>query len=113
MTVAVRVPALKSGITQSRKVGTSHQKYSVESVALVAPWPKDLPVGNCKGYEDADIFSNPFEDEQLNTAVAVCATCPIKHECLDIGIERKDDGVYGGVLLFRGKASVLPKYRRK
>lgn len=77
------------------------------------PWPKNLPDGNCKAYSDADVFSSPSTEEELATAKAVCRTCPIQVECLLIGRERKEEGVYGGILLFNGKPSPLPKDRKR
>ena len=88
------------------------QQLTSELTSFVLPWPRHLQDGNCKNHADANIFADPFTDEELLEAKSVCNNCPIALQCYEIGVARADDGVYGGYLLFRGKHSVLPKYRR-
>ncbi|QEM41543.1 WhiB family transcription factor [Gordonia phage Forza] len=100
--------------SESYGKGSAQTKsFSSELAAIVSPWPKDLPNGLCKNAPDPDIWANPFEDDELAEAKSICQRCPIQFECLRIGIQRKDEGVYGGELLHRGAPTVLPKYRRK
>jgi len=33
---------------------------------------------------------------------AICASCPVRKQCLEYGLENKETGVYGGVYLNRG-----------
>jgi WhiB family redox-sensing transcriptional regulator len=47
--------------------------------------------------EDTDIFF-PLTDEDAGPALAICATCPVREECLEFAlITRQDDGVWGGL----------------
>lgn len=95
----------------SRYVKTK-KLLQAEATALLQPWPKELPDGSCKNHATPDAFSNPFTDAELAEAKRVCATCPIQADCYSIGVNRVEDGVYGGEYLYQGKPSVLPKYRR-
>ena len=50
----------------------------------------------CRGL-DVDVFF-PATDEEAGAAKAVCATCPVREECLEFALEtRQDDGVWGGL----------------
>ncbi|MGH9188858.1 MAG: WhiB family transcriptional regulator [Acidimicrobiales bacterium] len=50
----------------------------------------------CRGM-DANIFF-PDSDEDAGPARAVCATCPVRTECLDFALAtRQDDGIWGGL----------------
>lgn len=46
-------------------------------------------------------FPHPADDR--SAPVAICQTCPIRQACLDYAIDNKMDGVWGGVLLARGR----------
>ena len=83
-----------------------------EVASLLQPWPRELPDGSCKNSLTPDMFSNPFTDVELEDAKKICAECPIRADCYSIGVNRADEGVYGGEYLYQGKPSVLPKYRR-
>lgn len=102
-----------------RTESSSTKKYrkdtplSGETRGFLSPWPRELDDGLCKGDVFADAWSDPFEDSQLAYAKRICESCPIRRECYAIGVERLDDGVYGGVLLLNGAPTVLPKHRRK
>lgn len=110
--VATRALRLRS--QSNAHVSDAKDKVATaERIAGLAPWPKNLPDGLCKGHPSADSFSHPLTEDDLSTAQTVCAACPIRLKCLEIGVERGDDGVYGGELLYRGAPSVLPKYRRR
>jgi len=46
---------------------------------------------------DTDIFF-PLTDEEAGPAKAVCATCPVRAECLQFALaSRQHDGVWGGL----------------
>lgn len=47
-----------------------------------------------EGYE-----SDPSLRPETN---AICASCPVRRQCLEYGLENKETGVYGGVYLNRG-----------
>lgn len=44
-----------------------------------------------------DIFF-PATDDEAGVAKAVCATCPVRDDCLEYAVAtRQDDGVWGGL----------------
>ncbi len=46
---------------------------------------------------DTDVFF-PLSDEEAGPAKAVCATCPVRAECLEFAMTtRQPDGVWGGL----------------
>ncbi len=46
---------------------------------------------------DPNIFF-PANDEAAGAAKAVCATCPVREDCLEYAVAtRQDDGVWGGL----------------
>jgi WhiB family transcriptional regulator, redox-sensing transcriptional regulator len=46
---------------------------------------------------DPNLFFPP-SDEEAAPAKAVCATCPVREECLEYAlVTRQDDGVWGGL----------------
>lgn len=69
------------------------------------PWPRDLTPA-CQGHEDPDLWF-PFTEGELTRARIVCQSCPIQLLCLEVAVERKDSGVWGGVHLRNGKVAPL------
>ena len=54
------------------------------------------PTASCRGMS-ADLFY-PTTGQRTLQAVAVCATCPVKAECLDYALEHHERfGVWGGM----------------
>lgn len=52
--------------------------------------------GACRGLPD-EIFFPPYDSDSANaTAKAVCATCPVRAECLDWAMQYDEVGVWGG-----------------
>ena len=50
----------------------------------------------CRDLDTAIFF--PESDDEIARAKAVCASCPVRQECLDFAlITRQDDGVWGGL----------------
>ena len=50
----------------------------------------------CRDLDTAIFF--PGSDEEVATAKAVCASCPVREACLQFAlITRQDDGVWGGL----------------
>ena len=50
----------------------------------------------CKDF-DTEVFF-PVTDEGATLALSVCASCPVRADCLDWAIlTRQDDGVWGGM----------------
>ena len=73
---------------------------SIESIDQVRP-PGRRPTLPCH-VGDADLW---FADTpgELERAMALCADCPVRRECLASALERKEPwGVWGGEILERG-----------
>ena len=50
----------------------------------------------CRDLDTAIFF--PESEDDVATAKAVCASCPVREACLDFAlITRQDDGVWGGL----------------
>ena len=50
----------------------------------------------CRGI-DTDVFF-PVTDEEAEEAKAICASCPVREECLEFALlTRQEDGVWGGL----------------
>lgn len=53
-------------------------------------------LGACRGASGVDFFSE--EPAEIGRAKAVCATCPVKVECLEYAKDNgEEDGVWGGL----------------
>ena len=56
-------------------------------------WRQDAA---CRDLDTAVFF--PENDEEVATALAVCATCPVREACLEFAlVTRQDDGIWGGL----------------
>ncbi|MDQ3979797.1 MAG: WhiB family transcriptional regulator [Actinomycetota bacterium] len=56
-------------------------------------WREDAA---CRGV-DTDVFF-PATDEEAEEAKAICASCPVREECLSFALQtRQEDGVWGGL----------------
>ncbi len=56
-------------------------------------WREDAA---CRGV-DTDVFF-PATDEEAEEAKAICASCPVREECLEFALQtRQEDGVWGGL----------------
>lgn len=56
----------------------------------------------CRGHRDPDLWF-PATDAEYDKARAVCDSCPIQDACLATGMTAKEDGIWGGLLLDKGK----------
>ncbi|MDP8938230.1 MAG: WhiB family transcriptional regulator [Actinomycetota bacterium] len=64
-----------------------------ESERALTSWRREAA---CRDM-DTDIFF-PLTDEEAGPAKAVCATCPVRSECLQFALaSRQHDGVWGGL----------------
>ena len=54
----------------------------------------ELSGGNCQP-EDSDLFFSEVPRE-VASAKGICATCPIKKQCLQVALESGEFGVWGG-----------------
>jgi len=51
---------------------------------------------SCRGV-DTDVFF-PVSDAQADKAKAICASCPVREQCLEYALEvRPPEGVWGGL----------------
>lgn len=72
------------------------------TVAYATPTPR-IPRNQWACVDaDPDLFF-PADDYSLAAAQRICATCPVRETCLGLGQARAETGVWGGVLLDRGK----------
>ena len=56
-------------------------------------WRQDAA---CRELDTAVFF--PETEEEEATALAVCASCPVREACLEFAlITRQDDGIWGGL----------------
>ena len=73
------------------------------TVAYLNPTPRLARTAwSCAEYADPDVFS-PTDEDQLLQAQEVCGGCAVRELCLELGVSRDEWGVWGGVLLERGK----------
>jgi len=73
------------------------------TVAYLNPTPRlARSAWSCAEYADPDVFS-PTDEDELLQAQAVCGGCAVRELCLELGVSRDEWGVWGGVLLERGK----------
>lgn len=66
---------------------------------------------------DPSLF-DPHTESELAEAKAICGTCPLATECLSVAFQRREWGVWGGVLLEEGRVrGTAPRdrapYRRR
>jgi hypothetical protein len=64
------------------------------------PTEPDLPWA-CAGIDPDQFF--PEDDATLAAARSICAGCPLRDVCRDLGLARGETGVWGGLLLEDGK----------
>ncbi len=83
------------------------------TIAFTAPTPRDPKLAwACADHPDPDLF-HPTDDAGLAAARALCADCPVRALCLELGLRRDEYGVWGGVLLENGKPqSAVPRRGR-
>lgn len=73
------------------------------TIAFTFPTPDLGPVvWSCADYDDPDVF-DPTDQDALDQALAVCGSCAVRDLCLELGVNRDEWGVWGGVLLENGK----------
>lgn len=56
---------------------------------------------------DVDLFFDDYEDDpEVGEFIdSVCATCPVKRECIEYAVESSASGVHGGMYLMLGDYS--------
>ena len=75
-------------------------------MARYEPWREDAA---CRD-EDTNIFF-PLNDDAAGPALAICAQCPVRAQCLEWALAtRQDDGIWGG--LTENERRVVRRKRR-
>lgn len=105
----------KNGIQKALTAPTSTTAYADEgfktkayAVAVRHPTPRDAKIEwRCVG-ADPTLF-DPETVEQLDAAKSYCGGCPARFLCLNLGLDRGEWGVWGGVLLEGGKRLDAPR----
>lgn len=54
-----------------------------------------MPKPACENSKDPDMFWS-YEPLVINIALAVCAKCEVKAQCLEQGLKHEPDGIWGG-----------------
>ncbi|WP_183099933.1 WhiB family transcriptional regulator [Nocardioides pelophilus] len=89
----------------ARKTTLHEDRFDTKGVtiAFTAPTPQDPTLAwACADHPDPDLF-HPTDDADLAAARAICAGCPVRELCLELGLRRDEYGVWGGVLLENGQ----------
>lgn len=60
---------------------------------------------------DPNLF-DPHSKAELAQATVICGSCPLATECLRVGFQRREWGVWGGVLLEEGQVRATPPRNR-
>jgi len=82
------------------------------TIAYSFPTPRGAEAAwRCAGHPDPEVF-HPTDDATLAEATAICAGCPSQARCLELGVQRGEFGVWGGVLLEAGKRGQVRKMGR-
>ena len=64
-----------------------------ETERTLTSWRRDAA---CRDL-DTNVFF-PLSDDEAGPAKAVCATCPVREDCLEFAlVTRQGDGVWGGL----------------
>jgi WhiB family redox-sensing transcriptional regulator len=89
-------------------VGRSRAQVRDDPVPLLSPIIDWVGQGSCRDHapELFDEFPRVpelFDFDRLADAVAICAGCPVRAECLAWGVLHKISGVHGGRLLIAGQ----------
>lgn len=61
----------------------------------------------CSGAPNPEAWF-PFPSDDRSEGTEVCNRCPAREACLDWAVENKEDGLWGGFLLKRGKKVDTP-----
>lgn len=105
----------KNGITaaitlpRGERTATDAITTKAMTVAFAHPTPREESLDwACAGHPDPEAF-HPTDEETLAEVQDICSACPARSTCLDLGLARKEWGVWGGVLLEGGKRLDVPR----
>lgn len=71
-----------------------------------------MRLGSCNGVE-TDLFFTELDEVPSSSAVALCAFCPVKPECLQHALDNDEDGYWGGTTKAQRLAITSGRHRVK
>lgn len=76
--------------------------------------PQWFAKASCKGL-DASLFFGEGHDVSVITAKEICATCPVRIECLEYAVELNeyDFGIWGGVSPRHRRPGIIDKTMKR
>lgn len=77
-------------------------------IAHEHPTPRHETAWACADTPDPEVF-HPTDPATLAYAQTLCAPCPLRETCLELGLARGEWGVWGGVLLEGGVRLDAPR----
>lgn len=85
------LPLIRLTMSHSAHIGNLSERVNV-SMGMETTW---MATGNCNNHPPAVFF--PSDGVGVEVAKKICATCPVKEQCLEYALEaRIDHGVWGG-----------------
>lgn len=99
------MPAPRRAVTSTRTVPAKYyvgRRRPRPGSSSAAHLPTRQVDWACAGHPALQIF-HPWSEQMLAEAQHVCATCPARTICLARGVELRESGVWGGVMLDRGE----------
>lgn len=96
---------------QSKSSNDVDREFATQgiTIAMKHPTPRDEHIEwRCAGHPDPEVFQ-PTDEDTLAEAKRLCSGCPARMMCLSLGLDRKEWGVWGGVLLEGGKRLAEPR----
>jgi WhiB family redox-sensing transcriptional regulator len=94
--------------------GTGHLVGSAEPFEMPRfepeSWTRDAA---CREPRDLDDWHQPPNSLRTKAAREVCATCPVREQCLDFAIRNRiDNGIWGGLTEKELRALLLKAYKK-
>lgn len=82
---------------------TGHRELRYSAYDYNKPyWVPDVPTP-CRGLE-VEAFTPRFGTKAVaEFGRTFCQECPVIYECFDAGIDQKETGIWGGVLMQQGR----------
>ncbi len=81
----------------SQALGAGRGAARQDLAAAVGARPAWQATGACRGVDPAVFFPEEGDDTSAAGAKAICATCPVRTECLEAALVRREKfGVWGG-----------------
>jgi hypothetical protein len=96
------------GAAEPPEVGLWQPEPWTERAACVNDNPKEPGKP-----EDLNDWHQPANSPRTRFALSVCATCPVRQECLDYAIRNRiDNGIWGGVTEKELRSLLLKAYKQ-